>query len=81
MAKLAGISHDSARFSTKSFRYTFYTYIKAYKLKRNPNPHAISEMGQSRGVWTGASGAKRKESNADIFYDRSDEKNYGPAVF
>jgi hypothetical protein len=81
MAKLAGIAHASTRFSTKSFRYMFYTYIKAYELKRNPNPHAISEMGQSRGVWTGASGAKRKESNADIFYDRSDDRNYGPAVF
>ena len=67
------MEHVLFRFTTKSYRMMYYTYIKEYELKMNPNTHAITDMGRGRDNWVGgeASGVVRR-SNADIYYDKSD---------
>ena len=56
MAEIAGIPQLGEKLSTKSFLIMFHTYIKEYKLKRNPNPHAISDMGL--GIWNPMGGGE-----------------------
>ena len=80
MAEIAGIPQLGEKLSTKSFRIMFHTYIKEYKLKQNPNPHAISDMGL--GIWNPMGGENiYRESNADLYHDRTEERNYEPSVF